>query len=194
MSEIREVECTSIDQWASWLKTNHAFTDGVWLIFHKLASPQPSLDYDDMVCEALCWGWIDSRVARLDELRTKMYFSPRRRNGAWSASNKIRIERLVSEGRMQPSGTELVEHARRTGLWNKLDAVEALEIPDDLLTAFRKYPGSKKNFDAFSRSKRRIVLEWIDAAKRPATRASRVMSAAEMAGRNEAANFRAEKT
>jgi uncharacterized protein YdeI (YjbR/CyaY-like superfamily) len=193
VSDPREVECTTIAQWASWLKINSSSASGVWLVSHKKSSPQPTIDYDDMVCEALCWGWVDSRVGRVDEHRTKTYFSARRSASAWSASNKSRIDRLIGEGRMQPAGLAIVEDARRSGAWTALDVANSLEIPDDLLAGFRRFPGSKRNFEAFSRSNRRMILEWILLARRPETRATRIQTTAEMAARDEVANLRREK-
>jgi uncharacterized protein YdeI (YjbR/CyaY-like superfamily) len=193
VSDPREVECTTIAQWASWLKMNSSSASGVWLVYHKKSSPRPTIDYDDMVCEALCWGWVDSRVGRVDEHRTKTYFSPRRRTSAWSASNKARIDRLVGEGRMQPAGIASVEDARQSGAWTTLDVTNSLEIPDDLLAAFRRFPGSKRNFETFSRSNQRMILEWILLARRRETRAARIQTTAETAARNEVANLRREK-
>jgi uncharacterized protein YdeI (YjbR/CyaY-like superfamily) len=112
-----EIECATITQWSSWLEQHHTQDLGVWVIYHKKSSPQSSLDYEDLVCEALCWGWVDSRIARVDEHRTKMYFSPRRRTSTWSPSNRERVERLESEGRMQPSGRAVVVEAKRAGKW-----------------------------------------------------------------------------
>jgi uncharacterized protein YdeI (YjbR/CyaY-like superfamily) len=92
-----EIECATITQWSSWLEQHHTQDLGVWVIYHKKSSPQSSLDYEDLVCEALCWGWVDSRVARVDD--------------------RERVERLESEGRMQPSGRAVVVEAKRAGKW-----------------------------------------------------------------------------
>ena len=117
MEIVEEFECTSIAAWASWLEKNHASSTGVWLVTHKKASPEASLDYDEMVCEALCWGWVDSKVGRVDEWRTKTYFTPRRPTSAWSTSNKLRVERLVAEGRMRGPGLAAVQRAKASGRW-----------------------------------------------------------------------------
>ena len=112
-----EFECTSSEAWHEWLSKHHASSTGVWLITHKKASPEPTLDYEDMVLEALCWGWVDSKVAGVDQLRSKTYFTPRRANSTWSASNRARVARLFDEGRMQAPGIEAVEKAQASGRW-----------------------------------------------------------------------------
>jgi uncharacterized protein YdeI (YjbR/CyaY-like superfamily) len=117
VSDVDEIQCTSMAAWHAWLAKNHSSRAGVWWITHKKASPEPSLDYDEMVCEALCWGWIDSKVARVDELRTKTYLTPRRPTSRWSASNRTRVERLMGEGRMRVPGTGAVETAKASGHW-----------------------------------------------------------------------------
>jgi hypothetical protein len=86
VSDVDEIKCTSTAAWHAWLAKNHSSKASVWLITHKKASPEPSLDYNEMVCEALCWGWVDSKVARVDELRTKTYFTPRRPGSRSTAS------------------------------------------------------------------------------------------------------------
>jgi uncharacterized protein YdeI (YjbR/CyaY-like superfamily) len=75
VNDVDEIECKSIAAWYAWLAKSHSSRAGMWLITHKKSSPEPSLDYDEMVCEALRWGWVDSKVARVDELRTKTYFT-----------------------------------------------------------------------------------------------------------------------
>ena len=118
MSDTSDIECTSMAAWHAWLVKNHSTASSVWLITHKKASPHVSLDYDEMVCEALCWGWVDSKVARVDDFRTKTYFTPRRRTSAWSESNKNRVERLLAEGRMQAPGLAPIETAKTSGRWD----------------------------------------------------------------------------
>lgn len=183
------VECTTIEEWRGWLREHHRGASGVWLVYHKKVSPLPSLSYDEMVSEALCWGWVDSRPGTVDDYRGKLYFAPRKKTSAWSAKNKQRIEDLIKEGRMQAAGLALVEEAKVSGTWTALDAVEQLAIPDDLVAAFAAHPGSQENFEGFSRTNKRMVLEWIAQAKKPETRATRITTTAEKAAVNEVANL-----
>ncbi len=112
-----QVETLSLSQWRSWLRRHHTRGDGVWVVFFKKSSGRAKVDYEELVCEAVCWGWIDSKVARVDEERTRIWFSPRRPNSKWSPSNVGRVELLMAEGRMQPAGERAVLDAKRSGLW-----------------------------------------------------------------------------
>lgn len=174
--------------WRRWLAAHHSREEGVWVITYKKDKGAPRLEYDGLVEEALCYGWVDSRPGKLDDARTMLYFAPRKPTSAWSAPNKARVARLIADGRMAPPGLAKVDLAKRTGLWEKLDAVEALEEPPDLRAAFRRHAGSAANWAAFPRSVKRGILEWIGAAKRPETRARRVDETAREAAANRRAN------
>jgi uncharacterized protein YdeI (YjbR/CyaY-like superfamily) len=180
-------------KWRAWLEANHERSEGVWLITFKKAARKPTVTYDEAVEEALCFGWVDSRESKLDDERTMQYFSPRKAGSGWAKSNKDRVERLMAAGLMTPTGLAKVEAAKRDGSWTKLDAVEALEVPGDLAKALEGHPGARANFDAFPKSVRRSILEWIAQAKKAETRAKRVDETARLAARNERANQRKEK-
>jgi uncharacterized protein YdeI (YjbR/CyaY-like superfamily) len=117
-----------------------------------------------------------------------LWFSPRKKGSAWSKKNKERVEQLVGAKRMHQAGLAKVKEAKQDGSWSKLDSVEALQIPRDLLKAFKSCPGSNSNFEAFPRSTKRAILEWIGNAKTEATRAKRVSETATLAAENIRAN------
>lgn len=144
--------------------------------------------YDELVEEALCFGWIDSKPRALDANRSMLWFAPRKAGTGWSRLNKARVTRAIKAGRMTPSGLKKVNEAKRDGSWAALDAVEALELPPDLLRAFAKYPLARDNFEKFPRSTKRSILEWIGNAKTTATRDKRVAETASRAAVNERAN------
>lgn len=173
--------------WRAWLADNHAMVPGVWLVTWRQNSGRPVLSYEDAVLEALAVGWVDSKGGALDETRTMLYFAPRRRGSSWSRPNKQRIERLRREGLMLPAGEAAVRSAEADGSWRRLDEVEDLIVPPDLAEALAGLAGARANWDAFPRSPRRAILEWIVLAKRPETRESRIRAAAEAAARNERA-------
>ena len=175
-------------EWRAWLEQNHARGAGVWLISAKKGSDQPRVAYDEAVEEALCFGWIDSKPRALDDQRSMLWFAPRKSRTGWSRLNKQRVERLIAAGQMTPAGMAKVAAARQDGSWSALDAVEALEIPPDLASALAAYPAAQAHFDAFPRSAKRGILEWIAAAKTPATRAKRVAETARLAQDNQRAN------
>lgn len=146
------------------------------------------MEYGEAVEEALCFGWIDSKPNALDHDRTMLWFAPRRPGTGWSRPNKERVERMIAAGRMAPPGLAKVAAARHDGSWNALDAVESLQIPDDLGRALAARTDASRHFEAFPRSVKRGILEWIQSAKMPQTRARRIEQTAALADRNERAN------
>jgi uncharacterized protein YdeI (YjbR/CyaY-like superfamily) len=176
------------DEWRAWLEAHHARGEGVWLVSYKKAAGRPRVEYGEAVEEALCFGWVDSKPGKLDDERSMLWFAPRKSGSGWSRPNKERVERLIAEGRMAPAGLAKVEAARRDGSWTALDAAEALEVPPDLDAALAAHADARRHWDAFPRSAKRGILEWIASAKRPATRASRVEETARLAAGNVRAN------
>jgi uncharacterized protein YdeI (YjbR/CyaY-like superfamily) len=174
--------------WRAWLRREHRRSRGVWLIVWKKATGKARVEYADAVEEALCFGWIDSKPRALDDERSMLWFSPRKSRSGWSKPNKQRVARLIAAGLMAEAGLAAVRAAKRDGSWTALDAVEALEIPPDLGRALAARRFASEHFAAFPRSVKRGILEWIQSAKRPETRAARINTTADMAGRNQRAN------
>jgi uncharacterized protein YdeI (YjbR/CyaY-like superfamily) len=175
--------------WRTWLEVNHASASGAWLVTWRRGHG-PVLDYGDAVEEALCFGWVDSRGGKVDERRTKLYFAPRKTKSPWSASNKMRVERLIAAGLMHPAGLAAIERAKENSSWSVLDEVEQGVVPADLAAAFDAHPPSAERFAAFPWSARREILVWIATAKRAETRAARITETAMRAARNERATQR----
>jgi len=171
--------------WRAWLIANHAESAGVYLVSWRRGVGRPSVPYEEAVEEALCVGWIDSVGRVIDEQRSIQWFSPRRSGSGWARSNKVRVARLTAAGQMLPAGLATIDEAKRNGSWTLLDDVENLIVPDDLAAALAAHPPARDHWDAFSRSRRRAMLQWIAEAKRPETRAKRIAEAAENAARNE---------
>lgn len=188
------VEPASRAAWRTWLHEHHASSTGVRVVIHKKGSPTPNLSVADAVEEALCFGWIDSRPGTLDDHRSVLYVSPRRPGSGWSAVNKERIARLQAAGLMTPAGQARIDAAVQDGTWTKLDAVDALDVPADLRAALDARPGAAAHWDAFPRTAKRALLEWIMNAKTDATRVKRVTETAEKAARGERANQWTRKT
>jgi uncharacterized protein YdeI (YjbR/CyaY-like superfamily) len=168
------LEPSSRAELRSWLADNHASSAGVRLAIGKKGHGVTSLTYDDAVEEGLAFGWIDSTAGKLDDARYTVLFTPRKPGSVWAKSNKLRVEKLIAEGRMTPAGMVLVEAAKADGSWNLLSDVDDLIVPPDLASALAEQPGLAEQFAAFSASQRRITLYWIATAKRPETRAKRI--------------------
>ena len=174
--------------WRAWLEQNHTRTEGIWLISYKKATGKARFDYNEAVEVALCFGWIDSKPNTLDEERSRLWFAPRKQGTGWSKLNKERVERLLEQGLIMPAGLAKVEAAKADGSWNALDAIEALEIPPDLAQALAAYEPAAKHFEAFPKSVKRGILEWIATAKKPETRAKRIEETAQLAAQQRRAN------
>jgi len=175
-------------QWRAWLEENHATSQGIFVVSWRKPTGKPAMTYNEMVEQALCFGWVDSRASRLDDQRTMLWFTPRRTGSGWSRPNKDRIGILQAAGLMHPSGQAVVDSSHEDGSWNLLDEIDNIEVPIDLQQAFVDRPGSGTNFAAFSASARKALLTWIATAKTPGTRARRVAETAEKAARGEKAN------
>ncbi len=184
----REVEVTDRAQWRAWLMANHHLRESIWLIFPRKGAGPDWLSNDDIVEEALCFGWIDSLPRSRDESRSMLRISPRKPGSAWSALNKRRAGRMIEVGLMMPQGLAAIEAAKRNGQWDALNAVEALNLPPDLVAALQAKGDAMALFEGFPRSVKRGILEWIAAAKRPATRQARIVTTATMAAENRRAN------
>ena len=158
-------------EWRAWLAEHHATSPGVWLVQRK-RGPGPT--YDDVVEEALCFGWVDSQVRSLDTDRAEQLLTPRRRSSVWARSNKERVTRLTAAGLMTPAGLAVVERAKASGQWTLLDDVEDLVEPADLRAALDADPAARSAWDAFPPSGRKSLLGWIATAKRAPTRERRI--------------------
>jgi len=179
LDDLETVEPRDRAEWRAWLAEHHATSPGVWFVAPKVSTGRVTVPYEEMICEALCFGWVDGVLRRLDHERTMLHLSPRRRGSTWARTNKERIARLEAAGLMAPAGRAVVEAAKADGTWTSLDAVEALEVPADLAVALEADPIARAGYDAMPPSARKQVLWSVVSAKRPETRARRVARAVE---------------
>ncbi|MGL2986743.1 YdeI/OmpD-associated family protein [Flavobacterium sp. RSSA_27] len=161
-------------EWRTWLHDNHNSSKGVYLIFYKVSSDFESMRWEEAVQVAICYGWIDSTVKKIDEHQRKQLFSPRKNKSVWSKLNKTYIEKLIQENAMHESGLKKIEIAKQNGSWNSLDDVENHTIPEDLQLAFDENPKAWNHYQAFSPSYRKSYLYWLNQAKRIETRHHRI--------------------
>ncbi len=190
MSALEDAPQLHVDDratWHLWLEANHAAARGVWLITWRPRTGRPRLEYEDMIEEALCYGWVDGTGGVLDEERGRLYFAPRKPRSVWAASHKARVEKLIAEGRMTAAGMAAIERAKANGSWEVLESSDRLEVPEDRASARAARPQAAANFAAFTPSQRKMQLAWIAMARRPETRAGRIEKIAEAAARNERA-------
>lgn len=173
----------------AFLAASHGSAAGVWLVLPTKASGRPTLPIGDVVDELLCWGWIDSQVRAIDSTRSRVLATPRRPGSGWSKVNKDKVARLEAAGRIAAPGAAVIARARADGSWSALDEVETLVPPPDLQAALDACPPAAAFWARFPPSSQRGILEWLAAARRPATRAARVAAIVEKAAVNRKANF-----
>ncbi len=176
------------DEWWTWLEGYHGESSGVWLVSWKKAAGKPYIPFTDVVDEALCFGWVDSKINKLDEERAMRLFTPRNPKSPWSRINKGKVARLVELGRMAEAGMRLVDGAKADGSWNIYDEIEDLVIPPDLASVLEENATAGDYFENFPDSSKKNILWWIKSARRLETRAARISKTVGMAAENRMAN------
>jgi len=167
-------------EWRDWLERNHATAREVWLAYYKKGSGKRSVTYEEALEEALCFGWIDSTVRRLDAERYMQRYTPRKDDSLWSTANKARVKKLTAEGRMAEAGMAKIRTAKRNGMWTHLDKIDRkLEMPEELMAALDRRPAAKAEFEKLAASHKKMWGGWIADAKRPETKERRIAAALE---------------
>jgi len=185
-TDLKQLNLTTRQTWRRWLEKNHKTSTGVWLVYHKKHTGKPRIPYNDAVEEAICFGWIDSIIKRLDNDRYMQKFTPRNPRSRWSQLNKKRAARMTKLALMTPAGLAAISDAKKAGRWNpKQPAIPELKMPDDFRRALAKNKEANANFNQLAPSYRKNYLAWILFAKRPETRARRIEEAITLLSRNE---------
>jgi len=167
----KTVDLPSSDEWRQWLAEHHDCESEVWLIFHKRHTGRPTIAYADAVDEALCWGWIDSLITRLDEDRYARKFTPRRPDSRWSTINRKRYAKLKADRRLMPAGLKRPP-TDRSG-----DAPKPSKLPHYIQAELRKHASAWKFFQSLAPSYRRLYINWIETAKLEETKMKRLQQA-----------------
>ena len=161
--------------WRAWLARHHASERAVWLILLKRHVPKPGVTLGEAVEEALCFGWIDGKIRRIDDERHMLRFTPRQPGSVWSESNKARVGRLTAQGRMTAAGLRLVAAGKKSGEWQKARVRERTTmVPRDLAAALAGNAVARSCFEGFAASYRKLYIAWVEDAKRPETRQRRI--------------------
>ena len=172
---------TSRAAWRAWLERNHRRRTEVWLVFFKAHTGKPRVEYEDAVEEALCFGWVDSLVKRLDDARYARKFTPRKARSSWSPSNRRRVAKLVDEGRMTPAGMAVVTFGVSEAAGK--DAAHpgrpegGPELPPGLLRLLKGNARAWRTFATLAPSHRRNYVHWITQATKEETRLRRLAEA-----------------
>ncbi len=172
--------------WRAWLLEHHDSVRGVWLVLHKKGGDVTTLDYEQAVCEALCFGWIDGQGRRRNEGSSFQRMTPRGPKSRWSQTNVARVGRLEEAGRMHESGRAAVRAAQADGRWEAAYAGPATAVvPDDLAEAIAANPDAQAMFEVLTSTNRFALIHRLGAVKRPETRARKIQGFVEMLARQE---------
>lgn len=171
-AELKTLRVTSRQQWRAWLSTHHATSRGIWFVFYKAHTGIKSVPLEDMVREALCFGWIDSLVKRLDDERYAVKVTPRKRTSKWSDINRKRWDELNAAGLLAPAGRTAAPTANT---YAPRAAIPVL--PAYIARALKATPAAWSFFRELPAGERRNYVVWIHIAKRPETRDRRIREA-----------------
>ncbi|MCK4345034.1 MAG: YdeI/OmpD-associated family protein [Bacteroidales bacterium] len=178
---------TTREKWRKWLEKNHNTEKEIWLVYYKKHTGKPRIPYDDAVEEALCFGWIDSIIKRIDEEKYTQKFSPRKQNSVWSDLNKKRVKKLIEEGKMTKAGFGTIKGLALDDLKKeeKRSFKKESIIPSYIKDALKSNIQAWDNFNKLAFSYKRNYVGWIDSAKREETRQRRLEEAIKLLEKNE---------
>jgi uncharacterized protein YdeI (YjbR/CyaY-like superfamily) len=184
--DVAALHFDSRQQWRSWLEQNHATVPEVWLVHFKKASATAGISLEDAVEEALCFGWIDSKLMSVDKEKFLLRYSPRRGNSPWSKANKDRAERLIASGHMTDAGMARIIEAKKRGLWEAAYTSRTPDgMPPDLDAALNSDKLARANFDRFANTYRNTYIGWVIGARTEETRRKRVAEVVTRSGLNQ---------
>jgi uncharacterized protein YdeI (YjbR/CyaY-like superfamily) len=162
-------------KWRNWLKKNHNKKSEVYLLHYKKHIKKKGVKYQEALEEALCFGWIDGKLKRIDDESFMLRYSPRKPKSVWSKVNKDKVLELIKKKRMTSAGIAIIDEAKRNGMWDKAYTNKKRDkMPQDLKEALKKDKIAYSNFKNFANSYRNMYIGWVTGAKRPVTRERRI--------------------
>ena len=167
--ELTSLRVANRRQWRAWLAKHHTSSPGVWLVFYKAHTGVKSIPYEDTVREALCFGWIDSLVKRLDDNRYAIKVTPRKPTSRWSDVNRKRCGELEAAGLLTSAG---LAAAPTSNTYAPRPVIP--QLPVYIATALKAHASAWKFFRELAPTYRRNFVVWIHIAKQPETRARRI--------------------
>ena len=169
---LKTLDVQTLEQWRRWLTDHHDTESEVWLVFHKRHTGRPSIAYQDALDEALCFGWVDSLIKRLDDARYARKFTPRKPDSKWSTVNRTHYARLKASGRLKPAG---LTRAPTDRSYDKPPLPSTL--PTDIQETLQRSPRAWRNFESLAPTHRRNYIAWINSAKQQETKLRRLREA-----------------
>jgi len=173
---VKTVEVKNRAEWRTWLVEHHDRETEIWLVYYKKGTGVASIDYESSVEEALCYGWVDSIIKKIDDRKYARKFTPRKDESKWSPSNIKRVKKLIKEGKMTEFGLQKVETAKQSGKWD--DPVQSLklsfEMQPEFARALKENERAKETFENLAPTYQNQYLGWIEVAKRQETKQKRI--------------------
>jgi len=185
MNENKILHIKNRNEWRKWLEINHKNINEVWLIHYKNPFNKKSINHFEAVEEALCFGWIDSKLKKIDKESFILRYSPRRPKSIWSKINKEKAEELIALGKMTKSGLEKIKDAKKQGLWDTAYTNLVKDrLPSDLKNSLMQNKTAWNNFQKFANSYRNMYIGWVRSAKTKETRKRRISEVVKRAAKN----------
>lgn len=185
MQDIKTLYLKRRGEWRKWLEKNHRKEKEAWLVHYKKQANKLGVSHQEAVEEALCFGWIDSKLQRIDDEKFRLKYTPRKENSVWSKINKAVAERMIEEGKMTKAGLEKIEEAKRTGQWQAAyTSKRKLAIPTELKRALMKGNRAWQNFKNFANTYQNMYIGWVTGAKTAETRKKRLKEVVKRAEQN----------
>lgn len=176
----------SRNDFRKWLEKNHARKSELWLLFYKVKTGKKSVRYPEAVEEAICFGWIDGILKRIDDEKHMQRFTPRKPKSLWSKINKDRAKRMIETGKMTGAGLAKIKEAKKSGWWDK---AYSFQVDNKMSVEMKKVLMSDKlawmNFQNFGKGARNTYIFYVNYAKRDETKKKRIKLVLERAKRNE---------
>jgi uncharacterized protein YdeI (YjbR/CyaY-like superfamily) len=172
---MKQLHFKNREKWRNWLSQNHAAENELWLIFYKKATGQPCIAYGASVEEALCFGWIDSIIKKIDDAKYARKFTPRKNESNWSELNRKRANKMIKEKRMTEAGLSKIQIAKKTKRWDRNTKPKTdFGISPEFANALDKNPQAKENFENLALTYRKQYIGWINVAKKSETKKQRI--------------------
>ena len=170
MEATKTIYVTHWKAWREWLEKNYTTEQEAWLIYYKKHTGKPIIPYDEAVEEAICFGWIDSIIKRIDDEKYARKFTPRTENSRWSELNKKRAKKMIAAGKMTEAGLQKIEEAKRNGIWSQTSTQRKhFELSPEFENILKSNKKAWYNFNNLAPSYKKNYIGWVMSAKREET-------------------------
>ncbi|MCY7294259.1 YdeI/OmpD-associated family protein [Alteromonas sp. a30] len=185
MAPVKVMTFATPNDLGQWLQINHKTESELWIKVFKKNTGIVSVTWDDIVIEALCWGWIDGIKKAIDEQAYLQRITPRKAKSSWSKRNREHAQRLINDGRMMKAGFVHISAAKADGRWENAYSVSEMEVPQDFIVALESKPKAKAFYETLTKSNRYVIANGLLSAKKPETRQRRFEKFMDMLAREE---------